>query len=284
MAIKIVEVGPRDGLQNQPVILPADIRAAWINKLYEAGLRSVEVGSVVRADRIPQMANSEEVFELINPPKGVDVGVLVPNLKGLERITNPKVNDIGVFTAASNTFNQKNINTDIAGSLERIQPVVEQSLARGLKVRGTVSCIAACPYEGVTDIATIVSVCEALYTMGCYEIVLGDTIGAGTPARIREVINALTPSIDVSKIALHAHDTHDNAIDNVAAALELGVSSIDAAAAGMGGCPYAPGAKGNVSTMKVVHFCHQQGLDTGVDEGMLSIAEQFILRAIDQFS
>jgi len=284
MSVKIVEVGPRDGLQNQPVILPADIRAAWIDKLYEAGLKSVEVGSVVRADRIPQMADCETVLELITPPSDADVGVLVPNLRGFERIQSDKVNDIGVFTAASNTFNLKNINTDIAGSLERIAPVVAESLSRNMKVRGTVSCIAACPYEGVTDIRAIVEVCEALYEMGCYEIVLGDTIGAGTPSRIYEVISALTPSIPAKHIALHAHDTHDNAIDNVAKALELDVRSIDAAAAGMGGCPYAPGAKGNVSTMKVVHFCHEQGLETGVDEGHLSIAEQFILRAISQFS
>jgi len=280
--LKIVEVGPRDGLQNESQILSVDTRVNWIDMLYAAGCSNVEVGSVVRADRIPQMANSEEVFRRINKPDGCDASVLVPNLKGLMRIDSAKITEIGVFTAASDTFNLRNINCTVAESLVRIVDVVAAAKAHPYKIRGTVSCIAACPYDGTTSLAKVVETCEALYEMGCDEIVLGDTIGAATPERIRELTQALAQSIGVKHLALHAHDTYNNAIINVAEALEQGVRVVDSAAAGLGGCPYAPGAKGNVSTSTVIEFCQSQGIETGIDLEALQHAERFIYGAIEE--
>ena len=278
--LKIVEVGPRDGLQNEPNILTPDVRASWINSLYRAGFRNVEVGSVVRADKIPQMANSEEVFDKIERPSHCDASVLVPNLRGLERITSSNITEIGVFTAASDTFNLHNINCTIDESISRIRPLVEEARRKHLKVRGTVSCIVKCPYEGDIDPAKVIETCEALLALGCDEIVLGDTIGAATPPKIKALLSLISQSIAIEKIALHAHDTYDNAILNVAESLEYGVRIVDAATAGLGGCPYAPGAKGNVSSGAVVDFCIQQGLATGIDRARLEEAENMIHQAI----
>lgn len=280
MNIKIVEVGPRDGLQNQPTVLSPAVRAQFVELLYCAGFSSVEVASVVHPERVPQMAGAEELLSLISPPAGRDVSVLVPNLKGLTRIHGSCTTEISVFTAASDSFNQHNINTDIEGSLQRIAPLVTQAKDQDLRVRGTVSCIAKCPYEGTTSVAKVVEVCEALWGYGCDEIVLGDTIGAATPNRISEVIQAIAPSIAVEYLALHSHDTYDNAIANVERAISLGVSTVDAAAGGLGGCPFAPGAKGNVATRKVVDFCESQGLKTGIDLDALSAAEQYISQSL----
>ena len=274
--VRIIEVGPRDGLQNQPSVLAVPQRIKFINQLYQAGFQSVEVGSMVRADRIPQMANSEDVIRGIQPTAGSEVSVLVPNIRGFERIDTNIVTEIGVFTAASDTFNQHNINCNIDESLTRIKPLVEVALDQNIKVRGTVSCVAKCPYEGTTSVAKVVDTCEKLFALGCYEIVLGDTIGAATPQRIRELIQTLAPSIGTDRIALHAHDTFDTAIHNVAAALELDVRVFDSAASGLGGCPYAPGAKGNVNSRTVIEFCESQGVSTGVDLEQLAIAEAYI--------
>ena len=274
--VRLIEVGPRDGLQNQPIVLSVTQRIEFINQLYLAGFQSVEVGSMVRADRIPQMANSEEVISGIRPTKHSDVSVLVPNLRGFERIDPAIVTEIGVFTAASDTFNQHNINCNIDESLQRIKPLVEVALDQDIKVRGTVSCVAKCPYEGTTSIAKVVETCEKLFALGCYEIVLGDTIGAATPQRTRELIRALAPSIGAHRIALHAHDTYDTAIHNVAAALDLDVRVFDSAASGLGGCPYAPGAKGNVNSRTVIEFCESQGVSTGIDLEQLATAEAYI--------
>ncbi len=278
--LKIVEVGPRDGLQNEKTILTPDIRASWINLLYQAGFKNIEVGSVVRADKIPQMANSEEVFDKIKRPTHCDASVLVPNLRGLERVTSKNITEIGVFTSASDTFNLRNINCTVAESLNRIQPVVEEAKNRKLKVRGTVSCIVKCPYEGAIKPARVIETCEALFSMGCDEVVLGDTIGAATPTMIKKLLSLLSQSIPVEKIALHAHDTFDNAIMNVAEALDYGIRTIDAATAGLGGCPYAPGAKGNISSKAVVDFCLSQGLETGINRSLLNDAEHMIYQAI----
>ena len=264
-SIRIVEVGPRDGLQNEPQPLPAATKIALIERLVAAGLRSVEATSFVSPKWVPQMADASEVLAGLKPIAGVRYPVLVPNLQGLERAMAAGVDEIAVFTAASDAFNRKNINASVAESLERLQPVVDQARAAGMQVRGYVSTVLGCPYQGAVPVADVVRVSEALLRMGCYEISLGDTIGVGTPRAARALLRAVATAVPLPQLAVHFHDTYGQALANVYACLEDGVRVVDASVGGLGGCPYAKGATGNVATEDLVYLLQGLGLETGVD-------------------
>ncbi len=264
-SVKMVEVGPRDGLQNESDIVPAQIKAELIDRLADCGLPVVEAGAFVSPRWVPQMADSAEVLAAIKPKTGVSYPVLVPNLKGLERALAMEVAEIAVFGAASESFTQKNINCSIAESLERFAPVIEQARGQGLRVRGYVSCVLGCPYEGEIAVSAVAEVAEALYRGGCYEISLGDTIGVGTPARARAMCEAVAAHVPVADLALHFHDTYGQALANILSCLELGVTTVDSSLAGLGGCPYADGASGNVASEDVLYMLQGLGVETGVD-------------------
>ena len=263
--ITIVEVGPRDGLQNEAAPVPVADKVALVEALAEAGLPVVEAGSFVSPKWVPQMAGSEEVLRTVRKRPGVRYPVLVPNLKGLEAALAAGAEEIAVFGAASESFSQKNINCSIAESLERFRPVVAEARARGVRVRGYVSCVLGCPYEGEVAPAAVARVAAALHAMGCFEISLGDTIGVGTPRRTAAMLAAVTADVPVTALALHAHDTYGQALANVLTALELGVAVVDSSVAGLGGCPYAKGASGNLATEDLVFMLDGMGVRTGVD-------------------
>jgi hydroxymethylglutaryl-CoA lyase len=261
--VTIVEVGPRDGLQNEAVPVSVADKVALIEALAGAGLPVVEAGAFVSPRWVPQMAGSEEVLRAITKRPGVRYPVLVPNLKGLEAALAAGAVEIAVFGAASETFSQKNINCSIAESLERFRPVAETALARGVRVRGYVSCVLGCPYEGEIAPAAVARVASALHTMGCFEISLGDTIGVGTPRKTAGMLAAVTAELPVSALAMHAHDTYGQALANVLTALELGVRVVDSSVAGLGGCPYARGASGNLATEDLLFMLDGMGVRTG---------------------
>ena len=263
--VTIVEVGPRDGLQNEAVLVPVADKVALVEALAETGLPVVEAGAFVSPKWVPQMAGSEEVLRAVTKRPGVRYPVLVPNLKGLEAALAAGAEEIAVFGAASETFSQKNINCSIVESLERFRPVAEAALAQGVRVRGYVSCVLGCPYEGEIAPAAVARVAVALHAMGCFEISLGDTIGTGTPRRTAAMLAAVTAELPVTALALHAHDTYGQALANVLTALELGVQVVDSSVAGLGGCPYAKGASGNLATEDLVWMLDGMGVRTGVD-------------------
>ncbi|ROR32438.1 hydroxymethylglutaryl-CoA lyase [Inmirania thermothiophila] len=263
--VRIVEVGPRDGLQNEPRTVPVQIRAELVRRLADAGLAAVEAGSFVSPRWVPQMADTEAVLAALPPRPGVRYPVLVPNEKGLERALAAGAREIAVFAAASETFSRRNINCTVDESLARFAPVVARARAAGLAVRGYVSCVLGCPYEGAVAPEAVVRVAAALHAMGCYEISLGDTIGVGTPGRARALVKAVAREVPVGQLAVHFHDTYGQALANIYAVLELGVSVVDSAVGGLGGCPYAPGAAGNVATEDVLYLLHGLGIETGVD-------------------
>lgn len=271
-AVEIVEVGPRDGLQNEPKSLPAAAKVALIEALADAGCRVVEAGAFVSPKWVPQMADTAEVLATLRRRPGVRYPVLVPNLQGLERALAAGVEEIAVFGAASETFTRRNINCSIAESLERFAPVCDQARAAGLRVRGYVSCVLGCPYEGAVPLAQVVEVAAALYGMGCAEISLGDTIGVGTPLKARAMVEAVAARVPLERLAVHFHDTYGQALANILACLELGVATVDAAVAGLGGCPYAKGASGNVATEDVVYLLNGLGITTGIDLNRLAAA------------
>ena len=262
--ITIVEVGPRDGLQNEAVAVPVADKVALVEALAEAGLPVVEAGAFVSPKWVPQMAGSEDVLRAAKKRPGVRYPVLVPNLKGLEAALAAGAEEIAVFGAASESFSRKNINCSIAESLERFRPVAEAALARGVRVRGYVSCVLGCPYEGEIAPSAVARVAAALHAMGCFEISLGDTIGTGTPRKTAAMLAAVTAELPVTALAIHAHDTYGQALANVLTALELGVSVVDSSAAGLGGCPYAKGASGNLATEDLVYMLDGMGVRTGV--------------------
>ena len=262
--VTIVEVGPRDGLQNEAVPVPIAEKVALIEALADAGLPVVEAGAFVSPKWVPQMAGSEEVLRAVRRKPGVRYPVLVPNLKGLEPALAAGAEEIAVFGAASESFSQKNINCSIAESLERFRPVVEAALAQGVRVRGYVSCVLGCPYEGEIAPTAVARVAGALHAMGCFEISLGDTIGVGTPRRTAAMLAAVTAEMPVAALAMHAHDTYGQALTNVLTALELGVRVVDSSVAGLGGCPYAKGASGNLATEDLVYMLDGMGVRTGV--------------------
>jgi hydroxymethylglutaryl-CoA lyase len=273
-AIRIVEMGPRDGLQNEPREVPTAVKVQLIERLADAGLPAVEATAFVSPKWVPQMADHTEVLERIRRKPGVDYPVLAPNLKGFEAARAAGATEVAIFGAASESFSKRNINCSIAESLERFRPVAEAARAAGIKVRGYVSCVLGCPYEGDITASEVAKVAGALYDMGCYEISLGDTIGTGTPAKTKAMIEACATRVPMEKLAGHYHDTYGQALANIYASLEMGVRTFDASVAGLGGCPYAAGASGNVATEDVVYMLNGLGLSTGVDlERLIEIGQ-----------
>jgi len=264
-SVRIVEVGARDGLQNEKTIIPSATKIELIDRLSATGLRTIEATSFVSPQWIPQLADAAEVYSGITRRPGVAYPVLVPNLQGYERARAVEVEEIAVFTAASEAFNRKNINASIDESIERFVPVLERAPADGVKVRGYVSTVLGCPYQGEVPLADVVHVARRLHDLGCYEISLGDTIGIGTPARARAMLRAVAAEVPMTALAVHFHDTRGQALANILACLEEGVRVVDSAVSGTGGCPYARGATGNVASEDVVYMLEGMGIATGVD-------------------
>jgi len=263
--VRIVEVGARDGLQNEPGELPTRIKLELIERLADAGLPAVEATAFVSPKWIPQMADHTELLEGIRRKPGVAYPVLTPNLKGFEAALAAGATEVAIFGAASEAFSKKNINCSIAESLERFAKVAEAAHAANVKVRGYVSCVVGCPYEGDIAPQAVAQVAKALHDMGCYEVSLGDTIGVGTPKKTQAMIESCTRQLPIAQLAGHYHDTYGQALANIYASLELGMATFDASIAGLGGCPYAAGASGNVATEDVVYLLHGLGIETGVD-------------------
>lgn len=265
--VRIVEVGPRDGLQNEKQVIPAGTKVSLIRRLETAGLKAIETTSFVSPKWVPQMGDNTEVLTrvLAEAAPGVDYPVLTPNMKGFEAALAAGAREVAVFGAASESFSQKNINCSIAESLERFRPVLEAAAAADVRVRGYVSCVAGCPYEGAVAPEAVAEVAGTLLDMGCYEVSLGDTIGSGNPASIQRMLEAVQRRVPVHQLAGHYHDTYGMAVANIHASLQAGVSVFDASVAGLGGCPYAAGASGNVATEDVVWLMNSLGVDTGID-------------------
>ena len=274
--VRMVEVGPRDGLQNEPQTVPAAVKIALIDRLSAAGLPVVEATSFVSPKWVPQMADAAEIMAGIARKPGTAYPVLVPNLRGFEAALAAKAEEVAVFAAASESFSRRNINCSIAESLERFQPVMAAAKQAGLRVRGYVSCVLGCPYEGAIKPAKVAEVSLRLAEMGCYEISLGDTIGIGTPGRAQAMIEAVAAKLPRERLAVHFHDTYGQALANILAALERGIAVVDSSVAGLGGCPYAPGAGGNVASEDVLYMLQGLGIDTGVDLEALIEAGRFI--------
>ncbi|MCA0395435.1 MAG: hydroxymethylglutaryl-CoA lyase [Proteobacteria bacterium] len=268
--VRIVEVGPRDGLQNEKTLVPTAAKIELIDRLSATGLQTIEATSFVSPRWVPQLADAAEVFTGIARKPGVSYPVLVPNLQGYERARAVGAAEVAVFTAASEAFNLKNTNAGIDESLQRFAPVLERAAADGVRVRGYVSTVLGCPYQGEVPLADVVRVAKALHAMGCYEISLGDTIGVGTPAKARAMLRAVAAEVPMPALAVHFHDTWGQALANLLACLEEGVAVVDAAVSGAGGCPYAKGATGNVATEDVAYMLHGMGIDTGVDLARLA--------------
>ncbi|WP_141452483.1 hydroxymethylglutaryl-CoA lyase [Pseudoxanthomonas sp. z9] len=263
--VRIVEVGPRDGLQNEKAVIATADKIELIDRLSRTGLRTIEATSFVSPRWVPQLADAAEVFTGIHREPGVAYPVLVPNETGYDRARAVGVEEIAVFTAASEAFNRKNINAGIDESIERFRPVLARATADGVRVRGYVSTVLGCPYQGDVPVADVVKVASRLHELGCYEISLGDTIGVGTPLKARAMLQAVASLVPLSSLAVHFHDTYGQALANILACLEEGVRVVDAAVSGTGGCPYAKGASGNVASEDVVYMLHGMGIATGVD-------------------
>jgi len=274
--VKIVEVGPRDGLQNEQKLISAEDKIALIEKLASAGINYIESGSFVSPKWVPQMASSTEVFTKLTRQPNVTYAALTPNLKGFEAAIAVNADEIAIFGSASESFSQKNINCSIDESLARFEPVIAAAQAANIKVRGYVSCVIACPYEGEIPPEQVAKVALQLYSMGCYEISLGDTIGVGTPEKVITMLSAVSQNIPIDKLAVHFHDTYGQALANIYAALQSGVTVIDSAIAGLGGCPYAKGASGNVATEDVVYMLNGLGINTAIDFDKLLKAGWYI--------
>jgi len=275
-AVRIVEVGPRDGLQNEAAMVPLDVKVALIDKLSAAGFPAVEATAFVSPKWVPQMADAAEVMARIVRRDGVRYPVLTPNLKGFEAALAAKADEVAVFVAASESFSRRNINCSIAESLERAQPVFAAAKGHGVRVRGYISCVLGCPYEGDVDPAKVADVAASLFALGAYEVSLGDTIGVGTAGRTKKLIARVSERVPIGALAGHFHDTYGQALANVYAALEMGVATFDSSVAGLGGCPYAKGATGNVASEDVLYLLNGLGIDTGVDMRALREAGQFI--------
>ncbi len=274
--VKIVEVGPRDGLQNEKTLISADDKVALINKLSEAGLTTIESGSFVSPKWVPQMATSSEVFQKINRTQGVSYAALTPNMKGFEAALAAGVDEVAIFGAASESFSQKNINCSIAESLARFVPIMSAAKAANIPVRGYVSCVVGCPYEGNISPEKVAEVAEKLFAMGCYEISLGDTIGTGTVTSVQKMLQAVMAKVPTEKLAVHFHDTYGQALTNIYAALQLGIKVVDSAIAGLGGCPYAKGASGNVATEDVIYMLNGLNINHHIDFDKLLTAGWYI--------
>ncbi len=274
--VKLVEVGPRDGLQNEPSPIETRVKVELINRLSYTGLRTIEATSFVSPKWVPQLADAEEVLTQITRKEGVVYPVLVPNMSGLERALGVGAEEIAVFTTVSETFSQKNTNCSIAESIERFKPIIVRAHAENLRVRTYISCVLGCPYEGAIDPARVAGLAQQLYELGCYEISLGDTIGVGTPRQAADMVASVAAFVPIEHLAVHFHDTRGQALANILACLPLGVSIIDASVSGLGGCPYANGATGNVATEDVVYMLQGMDIETGVDLGNLIETSIFI--------
>jgi hydroxymethylglutaryl-CoA lyase len=282
--VKMVEVGPRDGLQNEAQIVPLAVKVELINRLSGTGLKVIEAGSFVSPKWVPQMADTAEVLSRIQRRPGIRYPVLVPNMKGLEAALAAGVDEIAVFGAASETFSRRNINCSIDESLERFRPVVAEARSRAVPVRGYISCVVDCPYEGSIAPAAVARVAKALYVMGCEELSLGDTIGTGTPRRIRAMVETVAADIPIGILAVHCHDTYGQALANILAALQTGVAIVDSAVGGLGGCPYAAGASGNVASEDVLYMLNGLEIESGVDLKSLVETGAFIAAALGRSS
>jgi isopropylmalate/homocitrate/citramalate synthase len=278
--VRIVEVGPRDGLQNEPMVNGAPVATAvkieLIERLANAGLPAVEATAFVSPKWVPQMADQAEVLQGLKRKPGVSYPVLTPNLKGFEAALAAGATEVAIFGAASESFSKRNINCSIAESLDRFQPVADAARAAGVKLRGYVSCVVGCPYEGAIAPQAVAEVAQRLHEMGCYEVSLGDTVGVGTPGRMQAMLEAVAARVPMAQLAGHYHDTYGMAAANIYASLEMGVATFDSSVAGLGGCPYAKGASGNVATEDAVYLLHGLGIETGVNIDALLDAGRFI--------
>lgn len=282
--VRVYEVGPRDGLQNHAQILPARAKKELINLLSDAGFERIEATSFVSPKWVPQMADAAEVLRSIARRPGTRYAALTPNVKGFENACAAGVDEVAVFAAASEGFSRKNINCSVSESLVRFEPVVAMAKQAAIPVRGYVSCIITCPYDGAVRPEAVRDVAFALYEMGCYEISLGDTIGSGTPDDIMRMLEGVMAYIPPSALAGHFHDTADTALGNVEAALDMGLRTFDSAIGGLGGCPYAPGAKGNLSTVRLVDMLEEAGFHTGIDRSALQLAESYVAALRTEFA
>ena len=280
--VKIVEVGPRDGLQNEKQVVPTEIKIELIERLADAGLRAIEATSFVSPKWVPQMGDNAAVMQGIKRHPAAVYPVLTPNLQGFDAAVQAGATEVAIFAAASETFSQKNINCSIAESLKRFEPILSAASALEIPVRGYVSCVAGCPYEGAIAPEQAAGVAKSLFAMGCYEVSLGDTIGVGNPATIQRMIEACTRHVPIARLAGHYHDTYGMAIANIYASLEMGMAVFDSSVAGLGGCPYAQGASGNVATEDVVYLMYGLGIETGIDLAKLAAIGDWISSAINR--
>ena len=280
-SVRIVEVGPRDGLQNEPGdIIPTEVKVELINRLSDAGLSYVEAASFVSPKWVPQMGDASAVMAGIDRKAGVTYAALTPNMKGLEAAIEANVDEVAVFSAASEAFTQKNINCSIKESLERFTPIMETAKANNIRVRGYVSTVLGCPYNGDIAPEQVAAVCRDMLDMGCYEISLGDTIGVGTPLKAKKMLEVVSKSVPVEKLAAHFHDTYGQALANLYAVIEEGIAVVDTSVAGLGGCPYAKGASGNVATEDVLYMLNGLGIETGVDLNKLVATSHWITQQL----
>ncbi len=280
--VKIVEVGPRDGLQNEKQLVSTETKIELINRLADAGLRVIEATSFVSPKWVPQMGDNSAVLQGITRHPAAVYPVLTPNLQGFDAAMLAGATEVAIFGAASESFSRKNINCSIAESLKRFEPVVSAASALEIRVRGYVSCVVGCPYEGAVDPQKTAEVAKILYAMGCYEVSLGDTVGVGNPASIARMIEACARVVPIERLAGHYHDTYGMAIANIHASLQLGMATFDASVAGLGGCPYARGASGNVATEDVVYLLHGLGIETGIDLNKLAQVGSWISGILDR--
>jgi len=281
-SVNIVEVGPRDGLQNESKFVATSDKIQLIERLVDAGLKTIETTSFVSPKWVPQMADAHQLMSILVQKDGIRYPVLTPNLKGYEQAIQAGAKEVSIFSAASESFSQKNINCSIDESLQRFEPIVKAAQKQNIPIRGYVSCVLGCPYEGPIEAKTVADVARKLYDMGCYEISLGDTIGVGTPLAAQNLIHSVSKNIPIENIAVHFHDTYGQSIANIYAALELGINTIDSAVAGLGGCPYAEGASGNVATEDVVYMLNGLGIESGIDLDMLIKAGHFICSILNK--
>ncbi len=280
--VKIVEVGPRDGLQNEKQLVPTEIKIELINRLAEAGVRAIEATSFVSPKWVPQMGDNAAVMQGIARHPAAVYPVLTPNLQGFDAALQAGATEVAIFGAASESFSRKNINCSIAESLKRFEPILSSASALEIPVRGYVSCVVGCPYEGDIAPEQAASVAKSLFEMGCYEVSLGDTIGVGNPASVGRMLEACARAVPIGKLAGHYHDTYGMAIANIYASLQMGMATFDSSVAGLGGCPYAKGASGNVATEDVVYLMHGLGIETGIDLAKLAAIGNWISSAINR--
>jgi len=282
--VKIIEVGPRDGLQNEINIIHSNIKIAFINQLAETGLKEIEVTSFVSPKWIPQLSDHLEVFKTINKNPNIHYSVLIPNLLGLENALSVDIKNIAVIATPSELFSQKNTNCSVSQNLKRIEAILALAKRHKIRVRAYISCVFDCPYEGKIHAKKVLSLGQALLSLGCDEISLGDTIGTGTPLKVHSLLNILLPHIHPNKIAVHFHDTYGQALVNIYAALQHGIAIFDSSAAGLGGCPYAKGAAGNVATEDVIYLLNGMKIETGVNLTKIAAAGSFIMKALNRTS